>query len=39
MKKLNIIAGLALGLVALFAGCWDDDLDNNPVLDTAPTEF
>jgi hypothetical protein len=39
MKKLNIIAGLALGLVALFAGSCDDDRDNNPVLDTAPTEF
>lgn len=39
MKKLNILAGMTLGLVALLAASCDDDRDNNPVISTAPTEL
>lgn len=38
MKKLNIFAGLALGLVALVAASCDSDRDNNPILPDLPTE-
>lgn len=37
MKKLNIFAGLLIGLVAFTAASCDDDRDNNPVINDVPT--
>lgn len=39
MKKLNILAGMLIGLATIFtAASCDDDRDNNPVLPDMPTQ-
>lgn len=39
MKKINILAGMLVGAIAVWGltSC-DDDRDHNPVLDSAPRQ-